>query len=120
LETLEARLDGLGEGANSKRLGEAGDTFEQDVAVAEEACEKAVDEALLADDDLADFDEERLDPLARLADFIFYGTLHIDALKYTRILGKRERKNLGKKFRTEAQRNRGSTEEENEYRTTIL
>jgi hypothetical protein len=64
LNAREVCLDGLGERADGERLGEAGDAFEEDVAVAEEADEQAVDEVLLADDDASDLFTESRHPSA--------------------------------------------------------
>ena len=57
-------MDAGGKSADGERLGEAGDTFQQDVAISEEADQKATHEALLADDDATYFLRQGLHPCA--------------------------------------------------------
>ncbi len=52
---LKLRLHRRRERADGKCFGQAGNAFEQDVAVGEQADEQAVDELFLADDDVGDF-----------------------------------------------------------------
>ena len=68
LDPLELGVDAGGEGFDGEGFCDAGNSFEEDVAVGEEADEEAVDERLLADDDAGDFVVERFDPLAGLGD----------------------------------------------------
>ncbi len=62
LDALEFGLDGGGEGADGEGFGEAGNAFEEDVAIGEESDEEAIDEVILTDEDAADFGAERIDP----------------------------------------------------------
>ena len=48
-----------GQRFDGERLGQARHAFEQDVAVGEQADDQPLDQIVLADDDLADFVEER-------------------------------------------------------------
>ena len=52
MEARKPDLERGGEGFDGERLGEAGDAFEEDVAVGEQADGEALDEVFLADDDL--------------------------------------------------------------------
>jgi hypothetical protein len=54
LQAGEAAADDLGEGADRQRLGHAGHTLEQTVALGQESDDHAFDHVLLADDDLLD------------------------------------------------------------------
>ena len=55
LEAGEAGVERAGEGLDREGLGQSGHAFEQDVAVAEQADEQAVDQPFLADEDVAHF-----------------------------------------------------------------
>jgi hypothetical protein len=59
LQAREFDAEGLRERFHGERLGEAGHAFEEDVAVGEQADDEAFGEIILADDDLAEFVEER-------------------------------------------------------------
>ncbi len=64
------------ERADGKRLGEPGDTFEQHVAVGEQADEQPVHELFLADDDARDFLTQHADPGGSLRDLVFQRGVH--------------------------------------------
>ena len=70
LEAGEFDAQGGGEGFDGEGFGEAGDAFEEDVAVGQEADDEALDEVGLADDDLADFVEEGTDEGGGALDFV--------------------------------------------------
>ncbi len=50
----EGPADDLGEGLDRERLGDAGNTFEEDVAAGEQTHEDSLDELVLTDDDALD------------------------------------------------------------------
>src|SRR5207237_482327 len=57
----EGGAEGVRDGADGERLGEAGHTLEEDVAIAEQANEDALEHVALADDDLTGLLVEDLD-----------------------------------------------------------
>ncbi len=57
---LKAQVQALGERADRKRLGQAGNAFEQHVSAGQEAEDEPIDELALPDDDAADLGVERL------------------------------------------------------------
>ena len=59
LDAMEFGLDGGGERAHGERFGQAGNAFQQHVAVGEQADQQAVHQLFLADDHLADFVAQR-------------------------------------------------------------
>ena len=62
LDSGEAEFHGSGEGVDGEGLGEAGHSFEEDMAVAEHADDEAIDEFFLSDEDAADFVFDAVDP----------------------------------------------------------
>ena len=70
LKALEAGADRVGECADGERLGQAGNAFEEHMAVAKEADEQAVDEDFLPDDHAGDFIDEGFHPLAVVLDML--------------------------------------------------
>ena len=60
LDALEVDRERLGQGLDGERLGEAGHALDQHVAAGEQADQQAVEQVVLADDDLAQLG---LDPL---------------------------------------------------------
>ena len=64
LEAREGGRERTGECFHCEGFGQTGNTFEQDVAVAKEADQEAVDKLALADEDLCHFIADRLDPRA--------------------------------------------------------
>ncbi len=50
---MEAAGDGRGQGADGQRLGQPGNSFEEDVAIGQETDEQAFDHGVLPDDHLA-------------------------------------------------------------------
>ena len=57
-----------GERLDGERLGQAGHAFEQDVAVGQQADDEPLDQIALADDDFAEFVEQRAREGARFLD----------------------------------------------------
>ena len=62
MEAFEGGFHGSGEGADGEGFGEAGDAFEEDVAVGEEGDEEAIDEIFLADEHAVEFGADLGDP----------------------------------------------------------
>ncbi|MCG3775633.1 MAG: hypothetical protein JW395_2475 [Nitrospira sp.] len=71
LNALKLRLDRVRQCADGEGLGEPRHTFDEDVAVAQQADEELLHKVRLADDDLAHFIQQRRDKAA----FLFYLTL---------------------------------------------
>ena len=65
LDAVELQVDGLGDGADHERLGQARHADHQAVAAGEQGRQQVIDDVLLADDDLGDL---FLELLARLAE----------------------------------------------------
>ena len=70
LETLKASLNAGGHCFNGKRLGEAGNAFEEDVTVGEQAEQEPVHQIFLSDDDVTDLLAQRRNPLSQLLDLL--------------------------------------------------
>ena len=60
LDALEGAAEDVGERLDGQRLGQAGDALEQDVAAGQEADEDPLEHLVLADDDAADLEQDRL------------------------------------------------------------
>ena len=65
LDALEVEVDGLGDGVDQQRLREAGQPLQQQVAAGEERDHDALDDDILADDDLGDTFADAGDELLR-------------------------------------------------------
>src|SRR2546427_432299 len=61
LDSTELAADGVRERAHGRRLGESRYAFDEDVTTREKRDENALEQAVLADDDLADLEEQLLD-----------------------------------------------------------
>ena len=72
LDAREPGVDGLSDGLYEECLGEAGDAFEEDVAVGEQADEGAFDEPVLAYDGLANLGHKVVDERRLLFDHLVY------------------------------------------------
>ena len=70
LQTLETGLDAGRHRFDGERLGQAGNAFEQDVPVGEQAEQKPIDQVFLPDDDVADLLAQRRNPLSQLLDLL--------------------------------------------------
>ena len=79
MDALKLSLDGAGEGADGEGFCEPWDAFEEDVAVAKEADEEAVDEVALTDDDAANFLTKERDPGGS---FLYFVVNFRDILSY--------------------------------------
>ena len=66
LDAPERGVEGLGEGADRERLGEAGDALEQQVAAGEQGDEHALEHRVLADDHAPDLEQDGLGGRARV------------------------------------------------------
>ena len=73
LDAREIGLDGLRQRAHRQGFRQAGDALEQDVAVAQQADEEAVDQVLLTDDDAGDLLTESRHPGAGGVDGVGHG-----------------------------------------------
>jgi hypothetical protein len=60
LDALELATDGLGQGPDRHRLGEARDALDEDVAPREERDDQPLEQVILTDDDLLDLVQEPL------------------------------------------------------------
>ena len=67
LQPLKTGLDGGRQRFDGQRFGQAGNAFEQDVAVGEQAEQEPIDEIFLADHDLADLLAQGRESIARAA-----------------------------------------------------
>ena len=70
LDAAVARVERLGEGPNAERLGQAGHTLEQQMALRQQPHEQPIEQLLLAHDDLADLIEDRGQASAFLPDLL--------------------------------------------------
>ena len=70
LETLKTGLNAGRHRFDGERLGEAGNAFEEDVAIGEQSEQKPVDQIFLSDDDVTDLLAQRRNPLSQLLDLL--------------------------------------------------
>ncbi len=70
LQTLKAGLNAGRHCLDGQRFGEAGNAFEQDVTVGEQAEQEPVDQIFLSDDDVTDLLAQRRNPLSQLLDLL--------------------------------------------------
>ncbi len=61
LDAMEIAFDARGEFLDRRRLGEAGRTFDEQMAVGEQRDQQAIDEQFLADDAFGQFAAQRLE-----------------------------------------------------------
>ena len=82
LQPLERRLDRLGERRDRERFGKSGNALDENVLVAEQGQQQAVDELLLPDDDLADLAADLTEQNAFALDFFDDG-FDVDRQQYS-------------------------------------
>ncbi len=70
LDAVEGKVQHFAQRAHQQRLAEAGHAFEQHVAAGEHGDERAFDDGVVADDDLADFSAQRGVVLRKEAGFV--------------------------------------------------
>jgi hypothetical protein len=73
LDPLEFQVEGLGDGVDEGGFAEAGDTFEEDVAAADDGDEDIFDDVLLTDDEFADFRADFLEGFLEVLSGLFWG-----------------------------------------------
>ena len=73
LDPLEFEVEGLGDGVDEGGLAETGDTFEEDVAAADDGDEDIFDDVLLTDDEFADFRADFLEGFLEVLSGLFWG-----------------------------------------------
>jgi hypothetical protein len=73
LQSRKFHADARGHGFDGERLGEAGNTFQEDMAVGEKSDDEPLGQIILPDDDLAEFVEQRVRECSRFLDrFVDY------------------------------------------------
>src|SRR5204862_5918749 len=70
LQSLESGLNACCHCFNSKRLGQPGDAFEQEMTVGEQSQQKTIHQILLPDDNMTNLLPERWHPLTQLSYFL--------------------------------------------------
>ena len=70
LQTLKAGLNAGGQRFHGQRFGQAGNAFEQDVPVGQQAEQQPIDQILLPDHDMPDLLAQRRNPLAQFLHFV--------------------------------------------------
>jgi hypothetical protein len=70
LETLKTGLNAGRHRFDSKRLGETGNAFEENVAISEQSKQEPVDQIFLSDDDVTDLLAQRRNPLSQLLNLL--------------------------------------------------
>jgi hypothetical protein len=74
LNALKLRRDRLTNRVDGQRLGEAGNTFEQNVPTGEQSDQNALDHHILTDDDLVDLVQNRINESALTLNHLINGT----------------------------------------------
>ena len=70
LETLKTGLNAGRHRFDGKRLGEAGNAFEENVAISQQSKQEPVDQVFLSDDDVTDLLAQRRNPLSQLLNLL--------------------------------------------------
>ena len=70
LQTLKTGLDAGGQRFDGERFGQAGNAFEQDMAIGQQAEKQPIDQIFLSDNDMADLFAQRRNPLTQFLNLL--------------------------------------------------